>query len=233
MPGMRKLLAAAAVIGLVAACARQPSVSPEPDATAPADFPAAYYREVAAQGTPVFRVDSAASLVVIEVRRGGSLARLGHDHVVASHDVQGYVAPGAGRADLYVRLDQLVVDEPALRAEARLDTDPAAEDIAGTRRNMLRTLEAARYPFVLIGVSGRAEGGGEADVRVAVTLHGVERVMRVPVQLEVGGDAIEVTGRLTLKQTDFGITPMAVLGGAIAVQDAVDLRWRVRARRMR
>ena len=52
------------------------------------------------------------SRIVIEVRRGGTLAQLGHDHVVVSHDVAGYVAPAEGRADLYVRLDRLVVDEP-------------------------------------------------------------------------------------------------------------------------
>jgi hypothetical protein len=111
---------------------------------------------VAARGSPVFRVDPASSLVVILVRRGGSLARLGHDHVVASHDVQGLVAPGEGRSDLYVALDRLVVDEPALRAEAKLDTQPTEEDIAGTRRNMLNTLQANEFPFALVNI---ARGG--------------------------------------------------------------------------
>ena len=59
----------------------------------------------------------------------------------------------SGRADLYVPLDTLVVDEPALRAEAGFDTQPSAADIAGTRRNMLeKVLEADRYPFALIAV---------------------------------------------------------------------------------
>ena len=105
---------------------------------APPDFPHAYYRQLQAQGKPVFRVDAARSQVVIEVRRGGSLARLGHDHVVASHDVAGNIAPDEGRADFYVRLDALTVDEPDLRASAGFDTQPDADDIAGTRRNMLQ-----------------------------------------------------------------------------------------------
>ena len=44
----------------------------------------------------------------------------------------------------------------------------------------------------------------------------------------VGGLAI-VAGAFTLKQTDFGIVPMSLLGGAIEVQDAVDIRFRLRA----
>jgi hypothetical protein len=73
------------------------------------------YRAALARGEPVFRVDPARSLVVIEAHRAGSLVRVGHDHVVASHDVQGYAAPDQGRSDLYVPLGRLVVDEPELR----------------------------------------------------------------------------------------------------------------------
>src|SRR6266702_2703194 len=104
-----------------------------PAAAPPADFPEAYYLEAATRGKPVFRVDSRESLVVIEVRRGGSLARLGHDHVVASHEVGGYVAPDEGRADLYVQLERLEVDEAALRAEAGFDSQPTESDIEGSR----------------------------------------------------------------------------------------------------
>src|SRR5690349_17098835 len=112
---VRRSLALAVL--LLAACAPQVrEVAPPPGM--PAEFPRAFYEQEAAQGRAVLRVDPAASLVVLTVRRGGSLARLGHDHVVASHTVQGYVAPGAKRADLYVTLADLAVDEPALRTEA-------------------------------------------------------------------------------------------------------------------
>src|SRR5262245_57038327 len=81
----------------------------------PPEFPESHYLQAQKQGKPVYRVDPAESLVVIEVRRGGSLARLGHDHVVASHDVTGYVSPDEGRADMYLALARLAVDEPELR----------------------------------------------------------------------------------------------------------------------
>ena len=204
-----------------------------PAAGPPADFPESYYLEALAQGKPVFRVDSRESLVVIEVRRGGSLARLGHDHVVASHEVGGYVAPDEGRADLYVQLERLEVDEAALRAEAGFDTQPTESDIEGTRANMLvRVLEADRFPFALIRVSGVDASRREAAMSVAITLHGVTRALQAPATIDADANLVEVSGRLSFDQTDFGITPYSVLGGAIAVRNGVDLRFRIRARRL-
>src|SRR5262249_45638287 len=147
-------IAAVLAAGLGAGCAPQPPAAPPLAREAPAEFPAEYYAQAAAEGRPVYRIDPARSLVVVEVRRGGSLAKLRHDHVVASHEVTGCVASDRGRADLYIVLDRLVVDEPALRAEAGFDTQPAESDIAGTRRNMLdRVLDAGRHPYALIRVN--------------------------------------------------------------------------------
>ena len=47
------------------------------------------YRTAAASGTAVYAIDPGASLVAVTVRRGGLMARLGHDHVVASHTLTG------------------------------------------------------------------------------------------------------------------------------------------------
>jgi polyisoprenoid-binding protein YceI len=230
---LRNSLAAALVALMLAGCApleREPASAP---AAVPAEFPESYYREAAAQGRPVFRVDPAESLVVIEVRRAGSLARLGHDHVVASHEVVGYVAPQEGRADLYVALERLAVDEAALRTEAGFNTQPTESDIEGTRANLLeKVLEAEKFPFALIRVSGDYANQRSATLAVTLTLHGSTRTLQVPAQIETGADQISVTGRFSFDQTDFGITPYSLLGGAIAVKNGVDLRFRIRARRL-
>ncbi len=227
----RAALAAAALAGILAGCAQLPRV--EAPSAPPAEFPEAYYLEALKQGKPVFRVDSRESLVVLEVRRSGSLARLGHDHVVASHEVVGYVAPDEGRADLLVALARLAVDEPALRAEAGFDTQPSESDIEGTRANMLeKVLEAEKFPFGLIRVSGASAKRGEVTLSVAITLHGSTRTLQVPAKIEADADGMSAAGRFSFDQTDFGITPYSLLGGAIAVQNRVDLRFRIRARRL-
>ena len=196
------------------------------DSLLPTDFPTAYYQLAAAHGKKVLQVDATHSVVVIEVHKGGSLARLGHDHVVASHNVTGYVSIDDGRADLYVPLESLIVDEPDRRTEAGFDTQPSAEAIAGTRHNMLgKVLETARYPFALIRITRAAVE--QSTLNVSITLHGITRAVEIPATTETIGDGIAVSGRMSINQSDFGIVPFSVMGGAMQVQDRLDLRFRI------
>jgi hypothetical protein len=226
---MRRLMVVL-LAALLAACAPQ---APVPQATAisavPSGFPLGHYGELLRRGGEVFRVLPDESLLVVEVRRAGSLARLGHDHVVASRHVHGYVAPGEGRGDLFVPLERMTVDQAALRAESGMAAGPTAADIEGTRRNMLAVLDVARHPDVLLSVKSWA--GGQAQLEL--TLHGVTRGMIVPVTIETGPDALTASGRFSINQTDFGIKPFSILGGAIQVQDRLDLRFRLVAKVVR
>jgi len=227
------LIAATVAAALLAGCAPPVAKVSLGDAEPPSDFPDAYYGQLAEHAQPVFRIDPERSLVAIEVRRGGSLAHLGHDHIVASHDVRGYVAPAEGRADLYIRLDRLAVDEPGLRAEAAFDTQPSAEAIAGTRENMLYKLGADQHPYARIAVRSVDADATGARLNVAITVNGVARTMRIPAHIEIAADELSVSGRVTIEQSGFGIVPFSILGGALQVQDAVPIRFRIRARRMR
>lgn len=211
----------------LSACApRLPTQMPDEHAQVPAEFPQADYLRAAAAGKKVLRVDTRNSLVVIEVHRGGSLARLGHDHAVASRDVTGYVLPEEGRADLYVQLDRLSVDEPALRAEAGFDTQPQQSAIDGTRTNMLdKVLEAARFPFALIQVTRKTDN--PSQLIVSITLHGQRRNYDIAAHIKTDASGTTVDGQMALNQSDFGIAPFSILGGALQVQDRVDLRFHV------
>lgn len=221
-------IGAVLVAGLMSACAPPVSRPNEGEARQPQGFPEAYYRQALKRGEPVFRIEPERSLVVITVRRAGSLARLGHDHVVASHDVQGFVAPQERLSDLYVRLDRLVVDEQELRTEAGLGAGPSPAAIADTRENMLgKVLHIDENPFAVIRV---ADVEANQVLQVTIALNGITRIARVPAEIQTVGDELSISGELPLDQTDFGIRPLSILGGAIQVQDRVDVRFRIRAR---
>ncbi|WP_426070410.1 YceI family protein [Janthinobacterium sp. DSP2-3-3] len=224
----RALLAYACT--LLAACtpfAPPPAASlPAAPVTAPA-MQAPLWQQ---PGVHVLHIAPLESLLTITVRRGGALARLGHDHVIASRTLQGVVAPALGRAQFQFRLDEMSVDEESLRQAAGLTTTPSADAIAGTRHNMLvRVLEAERYPWVRI--DARRAGNGEV-LDAAITLHGVTRTLQLPVQIALAADgrSLQANGNLLLKQSDFGIVPFAILGGAMAVQDQMELAFRITAR---
>ncbi|MDQ1921726.1 YceI family protein [Massilia pseudoviolaceinigra] len=207
---------------LVAGCATTPTPPPVPT---PADATFSWYQDVA-RTQQVLRIDTARSLITVTVRRGGTFARMGHDHVIASRSIEGFVAPDAGRADFRFRLDQMTVDETALRTQAGLTTQPDDDAIAGTRTNMLtRVLEAERYPLVTLHAE-RAAGKGDT-LRLSVNLHGVSRTVEVPTTIERSNDGVTASGTLTLLQSDFGITPMSVMGGALTVQDPMELAFSI------
>lgn len=228
----RHFLLLLTVTALVTACAPNVPLPSSETTQEEGAFPASHYLQAEAQGKNILRVDPATSLVVFEVRRAGPFAKLGHDHVVASHDVEGFVAQDENRADLRVRMDQLVVDEASLRSEAGFDTQPTADDIAGTRRNMLvHVLEADRYPYAFIHIERKsvtkADKNAEAMLNVAITLHGTTKHFDVPAKMETTANGIIVSGNMHFNQTDFGITPYSILNGAIRVADGLDMRFRI------
>jgi len=211
-----------AAVLAISACSTQPPSPPsaQPEAAAPA-----------LRGSQsAHRIVAGESLIAITVRRGGPLARMGHDHVVATRQVEGFIELAQGRTELRFRLDQLTVDDAALRKEAGLETQPSADAIDGTRRNMFsKVLQADAYPWVQVRAS--FEPGVKDRLRAEITLHGVTREYKVPLQLREHGASLLASGAFTVKQTDFGITPFAIFGGALAVKDELELRFAISARR--
>jgi len=188
------------------------------------------YRAKAASGIAVYAVDPHASLVAVTVRRAGLMARLGHDHVVASRTLAGFVAPDAGSADLSFRIDQMTVDEPQLLRDAGIDKQPSAQAVEGTRTNMLGpVLEAQRYPVVTL----HAQQQADERLHLTVTLHGTTRALALPATVRVDAAQVTASGTARLKQTDFGITPFSVGGGLLSVQDELEVRYHIVARRWR
>lgn len=225
---LRAYLLAAPFIVALAACSPLPPSTP---ATAPATITQAPPAEPAPPAAPAagaLAIDSANSLIAVTVRRGGVLARLGHDHVVAARTITGTVTPTDNRAQFQFRLDQMTVDEPALRQVAGLEKQPSPEAVAGTRTNMLtRVLEADRYPLVTVRAERIAD---DQPLGVAITLHGVTRAYQIPVVFAREGNTLTVSGTVDLKQTDFGLVPFSVMGGAMAVEDRMELRFTVVAK---
>jgi polyisoprenoid-binding protein YceI len=221
----RRLLGAAVLCAL-GACSQLPA--PAPAATAPAPAAAQSPAPAAPAIGPQLQIDTAQSLIAVTVRRGGVLARLGHDHVVASHKITGTVSPAQNRADFQFRLDEMKIDESDLRQIAGLEKQPSADAIDGTRHNMLtKVLDAERYPVVSIHAERGAAG---QPLQVSITLHGVTRTMAIPVELREENGAIRVQGTVTLNQSDFGLTPFSVMSGAMAVLDPMELRFDLTAR---
>jgi polyisoprenoid-binding protein YceI len=223
-----------AALAILAGCRSTTATSPSANAS---QSQSAGTAATIRAGTRTLQVDPERTVVTVLVRRAGPLARLGHDHVITSADEAGSVWLGNTPADssfeLTLPVDRLEVDLPAARAAAGLEfAAPVPDDArAGTRQNMLRAevLDGQHFPAITLRSSAASGAWSQPIVRVAVTLKGVEREQEIPVIVERAADGLTARGELRLNQTDFGITPFSVAGGAIRVADTLEIRFEIAA----
>jgi len=179
-------------------------------------------------------------LLTIFVFRGGALAKVGHNHVIASHALRGtlYVPDDVARTTFEVQLPvaELTVDEALLRAEEnQADFPPDVPDSAkeGTRRNMLSTalLDGDRYPEIVLQSERLEPPANKSDgqwlAHVQVTVRDRVSTVVVPVRYTQNANDIVVSGEFLLKQTDLGLTPFSAMLGALQVVDEMKVRFRV------
>jgi polyisoprenoid-binding protein YceI len=191
------------------------------------------------EGRP-YDVDSSNSLLTVLAFRGGALAKAGHNHVIAAHNVRGtfYVPDDlmSTTFELHIAVADLTIDEPELRAKEGPDFGAEVPESAkeGTRHNMLSEalLNGAQYPDITL-VSQRIESvasGAEARAAVQVGIHGEVRTISVPVTYSLANGELTASGDLTIKQTDLGLTPFSAVLGALQVQDELRVRFHFVAR---
>jgi len=221
------------LLALLAACA-QPEWVPG-DTSAP-PLPERVYRDAVRQGEAVYRVDSQRSRVFMRTGRDGPMKAAGHDHVIASVDVEGLVLvstdPERSRADLRLPLQQLVVDDPAYRERFGMEPDLPESAIEGTTRNMQdKVLESSRFPWATASVRVLSMQDGQAELGVSVNLHGMSFDYRVPASLTVDPKNLSVTGSMTVGHADFGMTPFSAAGGLLRVADDIEIVFDIVAER--
>lgn len=179
-----------------------------------------------------YRVDPSESELRVLVAPAGSLARLGHRHVVGGPVVSGVLRLGESVfADLDIDVEALQVDPVEWRAAE--GWEPLDEDaIRGTRRNLLGedVLDAERHPRIEIK-SVRARGPEwQSDVRFRVRLRGIVSEHEIPVAVHREPDRVTLTGGFEVDQTALGMAPFSAAGGALRVADTLQVRFRIVAR---
>ena len=184
---------------------------------------------IAAAGTRSLTIDPARSRVSIGVGKAGIFSFAGH-----THDVEG---PITGRVTvdeqhLESSTVRLEIDAVSLKVSAKGEPP---DDVPKVQHTMeTNVLDIARHPTIVFqstAVSVRNRRGSAIDVTVdgRLTLHGVTRPVSVPVSADLGADVLKAHGRLSVKQTDYGIKPVSV-SGVVAVKDALTIDFAIIAR---
>lgn len=187
----------------------------------------------------VYTIDASASDIHWLVYKAGAFARLGHNHVIAVRGLEGTVTVddadlAASSFEMAFPVAELSVDDASLRAGLgeEFSSVPSADDIAGTRKNMLseRVLQGDNFSTIRITGQGPQMAAGEQTLKLTVELLGRSIDLTVPTKVEVGADRVEAVGEFELNHADLGMQPFSVMMGALQVGEKLTFSYRVIAR---
>lgn len=161
-------------------------------------------------------IDVQRSTLTIRVYKTGLFSAFAHDHEIRA-PIQ------SGSFDTTKKSVELKVDSRTLRV---VDPDVSDSDRTQIQSTMLgqKVLDSDRFPDIKFQ-STRVESAGEGKWNVTgdLQLHGETHSVVIAVKSADG----HFTGTATLRQKDFGITPVSIAGGSVKVKDELRVEFDV------
>ncbi|MEX2126308.1 MAG: YceI family protein [Woeseia sp.] len=186
-----------------------------------------------------YQIVAGESELRILVFRSGSLAGLGHNHVISTTALSGTVvaadSPDDRSIDIRIPVDSLVVDDPAVRAEEgqAFSAEMSEKDVRGTRENMLgrKLLEAEEFDEIRV-FSDRLSGELPAlTIEAGITLKGSQYVVELPASVQETDDRLIATGRTEIAHSELGLSPFTAGFGTLRVGERMTFSYRIVARK--
>jgi hypothetical protein len=162
-------------------------------------------------------IDTARSVIRVRVYKTGLFAAFAHDHEIEAPISRGAVEMSPHPSvELRVQAAQLHVLDPELSADKRAEIQERMESP--------EVLDSLRFPEILFrSTAAEMKLGERWTIRGELTLHGETR----PVTLDVAQQGGRFVGSTSLNQSDFGIVPVSIAGGAVRVKNQVRIEFDV------
>ena len=191
--------------------------------------------EPASAASRAFSIDPKASSVQAHVGKTGIGSFAGHDHNVLAPSLQGDVS--ADFDDLPRSTVEVLVNARAMTVSEEGEPKGDAPKVQQAMRGP-NVLNVARFPLIRFRsreVSGRkiSDTSYELQVQGDLSLHGMVKPVVVPLKVQVQGDTLTADGKISLKQSDYGMKPTTAAGGLVQVEDEVPVTFRIVARASR
>jgi hypothetical protein len=165
-----------------------------------------------ADGRPI---DAQRSTLTVRVYKSGLFSAFADNHVIRAPIASGSISlEGPLAVEISVRSTSLTV----------LDPDASAGTRAEVQARMLgpEVLDTAKYPDITFASTAVTAVGADGwTVTGNLTLHGQVRPTTFTVTRQDG----RFRGGVPLKQTDFGIRPIRIMGGTVNVKDEVKIEF--------
>ena len=162
-------------------------------------------------------IDTAASKLIVHAFKTGLFSGFADNHEIEAPIADGSVDEAALRVNFVVESRTMKVLDPQISAEKR--------NVIQDRMVGPEVLDVERFPKISFE-STKVERSGEGQFLVAgrLSLHGVTQPITIRVRSENG----RYVGTCTLKQRDYGIEPISIVGGTVKVKDELKIDFDIR-----
>jgi polyisoprenoid-binding protein YceI len=186
-----------------------------------------------AQEKATYTVDAAKSKMEIHVGKEGFFSAFGHDHLIAAKEIS-----GEAQFDPQNIAESSVALTISAKSLTVLDPGESEKDKAEVQKTMLgeKVLDVEKYGeirFTSARVSNpkKTGDGWELSLEGKLALHGVEKPVSFPLRVRLDGDMLRAQGEVSLLQTDYGMTPIKVGGGAVRVKNKLKIAFDIAGRK--
>lgn len=187
---------------------------------------------VGAQGD-AYSIDPQQSKLEIHVSKEGAFKVFGHDHLISAQQVSGqaqFDPQNIAQSSVRLRIStkSITVIDPG---ESEKDRHEVQATMEGEK-----VLDVSKFPeitFTSNGVSAAKKTLDSWELTLAgkLNLHGVEKPVSFPLRIHTDASELRGQGELSILQTDYGITPVKVGGGAVKVKDKLKITFNLVARK--
>ncbi len=187
---------------------------------------------VPAQEKAEYSIDSAKSKLEIKVEKEGLFKAFAHNHLIVARQMSGGVQFDPQKIEnsavtLNVETKSLTV----AGQESEKDRQDVQANMSGEK-----VLDVAKYPEITFSSTSAsavkpAGDGWTLTLSGKLKLHGVEKPVTFPIELHVKGSQLQAQGEVSLLQSEYGITPIKVGGGAVTVKDKLKISFDIVAAR--
>jgi polyisoprenoid-binding protein YceI len=167
---------------------------------------------IPAASAQVHSIDTTQSKLHVYAFKSGLFSGFADNHDVEAPIAEGTIDERASRVKFVIDVRQMKVLDPNLSPEKRRQVQ---ERMLGPE-----VLDPAQYPQITFE-STHVDAGGQNELLVTgqLSLDGVTRPVSARVRKQNG----RYVGTCTLKQREFGITPISIAGGTVKVKDELKI----------
>ena len=163
-------------------------------------------------------IDTTQSKLHVHAFKSGLFAGLADNHDVEVPIAEGTINESASRVKFVIDARRMKVLDPQLSPDKRRQVQ---ERMLGPE-----VLDSSRFPQINFeSTNVESAGHDELLVRGQLSMRGRKR----PVIARVRKENARYVGTCTLKQHEFGITPISIAGGTVKVKDELKIEFDIRA----